>query len=153
MDLARHWAPRELQNLYDHVRMNCPVCNVPLIVVEREGIEVDYCISCRGIWFDAGEIELLAEKLGCTLSLDRVGTGREHAVSERPRVCPRCDRQMEKIDVQGSRPVILDRCTNGHGLWFDAGEVGAVLQRSDEAEGHAAPIMSFLGEVVSARRG
>ena len=38
--------------------MKCPVCSLELIVVERNGIELDYCIQCQGFWFDAGEINL-----------------------------------------------------------------------------------------------
>jgi len=130
--------------------MKCPVCDLVLIVVERDGIEVDYCISCRGIWFDAGEVELLAEKLDCTISLEEVG--RPTGTSERPRECPRCDRKMEKVDLEGARVVTVDRCVNGHGLWFDAGEVGALLQLKTTAEGSARPIVSFLGETVNAGR-
>ncbi len=41
--------------------MNCPVCKEPLIVLELEQIEVDYCTRCAGVWLDAGELELLLE--------------------------------------------------------------------------------------------
>lgn len=35
--------------------MNCPVCqNVALTMTAREGIEIDYCPQCRGIWLDRG---------------------------------------------------------------------------------------------------
>ena len=44
--------------------MECPVCRIALVVVEREGIELDWCVTCRGLWFDEGELELLAEKTG-----------------------------------------------------------------------------------------
>lgn len=44
--------------------MDCPVCKKSLIVVERDNIELDYCIACKGFWFDAGELGLLAEKIG-----------------------------------------------------------------------------------------
>ena len=41
--------------------MDCPACSAPMIVIERQGIELDYCPACRGLWFDADELELLAE--------------------------------------------------------------------------------------------
>ncbi|ABC77377.1 zf-TFIIB domain-containing protein [Syntrophus aciditrophicus] len=28
--------------------MNCPICNIPLAITERQGIEIDYCPKCRG---------------------------------------------------------------------------------------------------------
>lgn len=42
--------------------MNCPVCQVPLQISERQGIEIDYCPRCRGIWLDRGELDKLIER-------------------------------------------------------------------------------------------
>ena len=42
--------------------MNCPVCkNEPMVVLELRGVEIDYCLKCKGIWLDKGELELLLE--------------------------------------------------------------------------------------------
>lgn len=38
--------------------MQCPVCkDVQLVMSERQGIEIDYCPQCRGIWLDRGELD------------------------------------------------------------------------------------------------
>lgn len=42
--------------------MNCPNCNVALVMSERQGIEIDYCPTCRGIWLDRGELDKIIEK-------------------------------------------------------------------------------------------
>lgn len=42
--------------------MNCPVCNVGLVLSERQGIEIDYCPKCRGVWLDRGELDKIIEK-------------------------------------------------------------------------------------------
>jgi Zn-finger nucleic acid-binding protein len=42
--------------------MNCPICNVPLLMSEKQGIEIDYCPTCRGIWLDRGELEKIIER-------------------------------------------------------------------------------------------
>lgn len=42
--------------------MNCPVCNVGLLLSERQGIEIDYCPKCRGVWLDRGELDKIIEK-------------------------------------------------------------------------------------------
>jgi uncharacterized protein len=43
--------------------MKCPVCKEPsLVISERQGIEIDYCPSCRGVWLDRGELDKLIEK-------------------------------------------------------------------------------------------
>ena len=36
--------------------MQCPVCRVPLAMSDRQGIEIDYCPQCRGVWLDRGEL-------------------------------------------------------------------------------------------------
>lgn len=43
--------------------MKCPVCNtVNLVMSERQGIEIDYCPECRGVWLDRGELDKIIER-------------------------------------------------------------------------------------------
>ncbi len=42
--------------------MKCPVCNVELKMSERQGIEIDYCPQCRGVWLDRGELDKIIER-------------------------------------------------------------------------------------------
>lgn len=43
--------------------MNCPVCKTTdLTMTERQGVEIDYCPQCRGIWLDRGELDKLLER-------------------------------------------------------------------------------------------
>ncbi len=43
--------------------MQCPVCpDTLLAITERQGIEIDYCPKCRGIWLDRGELDKLIER-------------------------------------------------------------------------------------------
>ena len=43
--------------------MDCPVCsNVTLVMSERQGIEIDYCPNCRGVWLDRGELDKIIDK-------------------------------------------------------------------------------------------
>ena len=37
--------------------MPCPVCKVNLVMSERQGVEIDYCPQCRGVWLDRGELD------------------------------------------------------------------------------------------------
>ena len=41
--------------------MNCPFCNSPLVILELNQVEIDYCTNCHGIWLDNGELELLLQ--------------------------------------------------------------------------------------------
>lgn len=42
--------------------MNCPNCIVELKLAERQGIEIDYCPQCRGVWLDRGELDKIIER-------------------------------------------------------------------------------------------
>lgn len=41
--------------------MNCPICKVELKMAERQGVEIDYCPQCRGVWLDRGELDKIIE--------------------------------------------------------------------------------------------
>jgi Zn-finger nucleic acid-binding protein len=40
----------------------CPVDGTKLVAMERQGIEIDHCPSCRGVWLDRGELDKLIER-------------------------------------------------------------------------------------------
>ncbi len=42
--------------------MQCPHCHVTLKMSAREGIEIDYCPQCRGVWLDRGELDKIIER-------------------------------------------------------------------------------------------
>ena len=58
--------------------MKCPVCNETLTMSERQGVEIDFCPKCRGVWLDRGELDKI---LAREAALEAPGPGRE----ERPR--------------------------------------------------------------------
>jgi Zn-finger nucleic acid-binding protein len=44
--------------------MVCPSCRVALVMSERQGVEIDYCPQCRGVWLDRGELDKIIERSG-----------------------------------------------------------------------------------------
>lgn len=44
--------------------MKCPSDNVALVMSERNGIEIDYCPECRGVWLDRGELDKIIDRAG-----------------------------------------------------------------------------------------
>ncbi|TAL36246.1 MAG: recombination protein RecR [Phenylobacterium sp.] len=40
----------------------CPACRVDLVMTDRQGIEIDYCPKCRGVWLDRGELDKIIER-------------------------------------------------------------------------------------------
>ena len=57
----------------------CPKCTQELHITDRQGIEIDFCPTCRGVWLDAGELEKIIER---TVHLEMQFSGRPDSRSE-----------------------------------------------------------------------
>jgi Zn-finger nucleic acid-binding protein len=107
--------------------VDCPHCGAePLVALEYQRVEVDYCARCRGVWLDSGEIELLYGDAAAAREFLR--SRNPVPRGEAPRKCPECGARMLKEATDGERPVVYDRCRKGHGLWLDQGELATVLE-------------------------
>lgn len=42
--------------------MRCPVDGETLVMADRNGVEIDYCPKCRGVWLDRGELDKIIER-------------------------------------------------------------------------------------------
>lgn len=51
-----------------HGEMDCPTCGVALVMSDRQGIEIDYCPKCRGVWLDRGELDKIIERSTAAVS-------------------------------------------------------------------------------------
>lgn len=60
--------------------MQCPACKTTtLVMTERQGIEIDYCPDCRGVWLDRGELDKLIERSAAQLEAPPVARAPEPA--------------------------------------------------------------------------
>ncbi len=110
--------------------MNCPVCKNAMITLELAEVEIDYCTGCKGVWLDAGELEMLLGDNGRAKKLID-SFDKDTSSGEKARQCPICDKKMEKIVVGHDEPMLLiDRCVKGDGLWFDRGELTNIIARA-----------------------
>jgi len=128
----------------------CPVCRIPLVGFELDGIELDRCIDCRGIWLDPGELEAIAEAAGVApggLS-EALHGARQRAKGKKhsERKCPRCDRRLRVIHLGANDALEIDRCPHGDGLWFDRGEMETLIASFDEGEEGA--VARFLADLT-----
>lgn len=130
----------------------CPKCDIALILMEFDGVEVDYCSRCEGLWLDHGEIEQLLERTGGVkgdplqefVEADaRTETGRSAYL------CPRCDRGLKEVAGQGAdgKELRLDRCPRNDGVWFDKNEL-LMLLKSLPASMLASGAIALLSEVL-----
>jgi len=134
--------------------MICPVCKYDMIVVEYQNIEIDYCNSCKGVWFDSGELELLLKSQGLEepkAFFAGILNSQEAASPEKKRSCPVCGHKMKKTAVGGQPEILIDTCHDKHGLWFDGGEVAQLIRRlageHPPKQDSREQVISFLEEV------
>ncbi len=111
--------------------MDCPICEQPLIEKIVEGVEVDYCRYCKGVWLDEGELEKLSGL--------RYERGRQL-------VCKQCQGPMSTKVVQG---VEIDHCGNCGTVWLDKGELDKLSGISPEEKGHSPLYMFVQKEILS----
>ncbi len=52
--------------------MNCPHCNITLVMADRNGVEIDYCPQCRGIWLDRGELDKIIERASQPVNIQTI---------------------------------------------------------------------------------
>jgi Zn-finger nucleic acid-binding protein len=116
----------------------------------RDGVLVDVCDTCGGLWLDAGELEAL-ERKEVKERGELIRQARQELVEEAQQIlkvrglCPKC--QVERLKLIVKRGVQLDYCPRCKGLYFDDGELERVMKAAkDEPAG-------FLGSVLALFRG
>jgi Zn-finger nucleic acid-binding protein len=132
--------------------MICPACRHPMVIVEHDEIELDYCTNCRGVWFDSGELELLleaAELENYRDFLEKIMESGDATTREKKRRCPICSRKMKKTHIGAEKELLIDVCKNTDGIWFDGGEVAHLVKllSGESEETGQGKVMNFLGEV------
>lgn len=109
--------------------MECPSCRKPLEQKSyRDGITVDECLWCRGVWFDPGELETYREALPSL----RVEEGAQSLTFEptsqdKERSCPRC--QHNALVKGRINSIELEKCRDCRGV-FVSGEQIAILNHN-----------------------
>lgn len=108
------------------VTMNCPKCGVDTMNKDVfEGIEVDRCPTCRGIFFDQGELKAMIDKKMGNTADTLFFSSTSDQMDEMPAHCTRCDKPMEV--AKGPGDVRVDVCRQCGGAFLDQGEL-ATLQ-------------------------
>lgn len=64
----------------------CPVCRTELMMTDRQGVEIDYCPLCRGVWLDRGELDKIIERsaTGALSTMRPSPAGNEREYERRP---------------------------------------------------------------------
>jgi len=117
--------------------MLCPACKADMFALEFERIEIDYCPDCGGVWLDSGELQLIGERAGALhgkmLAALEKRAGTRTSGSGRRR-CPICRKALLSTATPDEDRIELDICKRGHGIWFDKGELSAVIRAAGAEE-------------------
>ena len=121
--------------------MNCPACKYPMVILELNQVEIDYCTACKGTWLDRGELDLIyatseKKEIAKLFSV-------KNNLDEVKRRCPICKKKMNKVEFENTG-IIIDKCTDEHGIWFDSGELKSILK---SAEKETSQIINMLKEM------
>ena len=101
--------------------MQCPTCgDQPLHAsMTQQGVEVDYCRQCQGVWLDKGEIFSFTKR---PKELSEAFQHARTAATRSQRLSPKTGRPMQEITFFNEK-LVLDVCPETEGIWFDEGEI------------------------------
>lgn len=112
--------------------MQCPKCSADMEITAFDETRVDRCTNCKGLWFQAGELDRLRQE---TWMADYViDTGDERLGRKYNRIgaihCPECDADMRQEFDPDQPHIVYERCTAGHGVFLDAGEFTDLVHKT-----------------------
>jgi Zn-finger nucleic acid-binding protein len=89
--------------------------------VNFEGVVLDFCDACHGIWFDADELAFTAE---LATDIPEIAAVKKDARTT-PHTCPRCGepQKLEEMKFLQAQELLVDRCPQCKGIWIDKGEL------------------------------
>lgn len=108
--------------------MDCPRCNVPLRTNTHEGIEVDGCPQCEGLWLDHPELDQLEDAV---MDDDPAKGTMVYALRPSDISCPKCAGPMRTFNYRAYN-LPIDECASLHGFWLDKGEEKRVLELMEQ---------------------
>jgi Zn-finger nucleic acid-binding protein len=137
--------------------MKCPRDGTELSPVVANGVQLDKCHQCDGIWFDHGELKKLIalkqtnveQRLESDYGNPSVSVGETKGFMR----CPRCDDgRLQKCIYSYLRQVEIDRCEECFGMWLDKHELDSILgdrRDLDQIEDRLR-LSDFFGKLMSA---
>ena len=110
--------------------MRCPKCRADMEQIDYEDTEIDRCTICRGIWFDAGEIDVLKDRQAAlAIDVGDAKAGKRSNTIDRYR-CPRCGGPMARVVDPLQTHIWYETCSDCNGSYLDAGEFRDLSERT-----------------------
>ena len=111
--------------------MNCPKCKAAMEKVTYEGVEVDRCTGCQGIWFGFREQQQLKKVKGAAADLDVGDPAAGQKMNEVSKInCPRDGVLLTRMVDLKQPHIWYEACPHCYGVFFDAGEFKDYSQKT-----------------------
>jgi Zn-finger nucleic acid-binding protein len=107
--------------------------------------EVSLCSRCEGTFYDESVLETLLRQPDLRLShlraalLPNLASPHPEEVDRARIDCPTCHVEMTREDYSAENPMLVDRCSEGHGIWLDDGELGHLVSEWESSNEHVDP--------------
>jgi len=126
----------------------CPSCGRPMFVREEVGVDLDCCAGCGGVWFDHGELALVARAGRGPVDALRAAVGGSGpaiaGAAAEILFCPTCRSVLVTTEHGAMAGVRMEACHNGHGLWITAASLGPLARGLPEPAPPAPPAPPIL---------
>lgn len=123
--------------------MQCPKCDAEMETIEYEGVSVDRCSGCKGLWFDMLEHEHLKGIEGSeSIDIGSAEVGEQYNRKDDIE-CPVCKTQLIKMVDRRQPHIWYEACTSCYGVFFDAGEFRDYKERT---------VLDFFRDLFSKER-
>lgn len=109
----------------------CKRCDKEMMTVFYEGVAIQLCMSCKGIYLSKKKLEIIKDSREIDIPED---TPIPRNGPEVRRHCPKCDISMKKIKHGNIRTTMIDFCEDCSGLWLDKGELASIQFSYEIAE-------------------
>jgi len=120
---------------------DCPVCKKKMVEKEYEGVPIDICPACGGVWLDKDELNEIIKRREVKFSEEeKKSVEPEKSVEGThaelvPEInCPICGGLMKRFTYAGTSGIIIDRCSKGDGVWLDKGELEKIQIYIEKSE-------------------
>lgn len=114
--------------------MDCPACQADMKEYDLDGVMIDECTRCKGVWLDAGEADDLVKADPSpreSIKKKKYELLRQWKVAaldprKTDRTCPRCEGGLLRVNYKDIPGLQVDKCGSDCGIYLDRGELEKV---------------------------
>jgi len=112
--------------------LKCPRCTDALGLVTIDGVSVDRCNACGGMYLDESELKKVEKEAGAAPDALRNIKSSVGVDVEAPVMCIRCSHRMDRVNFSYSSGIFIDYCPICKSIWLDNGELEKIVDYMKE---------------------